>query len=60
MKLRPGAWPNHALVVLSCDSLDGYRDRECVEYREPDFDNEVTGLATVDAKGLGSLKLLSP
>lgn len=58
MKLKPGVWPNHALVVLECDSLDVYRDREHVEYREPDFDNAVTGIATVDGRGLGHLKLL--
>lgn len=58
MKTFPGAWLNEALVVLECDSLDAFKNRVCSEYREPDFDNDVTGIATTDNSGLANLRLL--
>lgn len=55
MKRRPGEWQNNALVILDAPSLAGFSG---VEYREPDFGNEITGIATTDKKGTECLKLL--
>lgn len=58
MKHKPGEWLNESIVVLECDELAPYTARECVQYREPDFENAVTALATTDGSGLGNLRLL--
>lgn len=58
MKKQPGKWLNEAIVILECDDLSHFKNRDCIEYREPDFGLDVTGLATTDNTGLSNLRLL--
>lgn len=55
---KPNQWKNEAIVVLTVPDLEPYKTRDCVLYREPDFDLRVTALATGDPTGLGALPLL--
>ena len=55
---RETEWSNGTLVYLKSRSLRPYLRRKHTAFFEPDIGNEMTAIATLDSKDLGSLPLM--